>query len=906
VNAQPQAAAVPATQRVLRAAGQPLGQFHDLRVLQAHGWGQVDRLPFSLRILLESLLRHDDGSAAMAQAVRAVAGWRAHDARRQEVPFYVARILAPDASGIPLLADLAALRDAAAGLGAPQALIEPVLPVDLVVDHSLQVEAAGTPDALAHNTRMEFQRNEERYRFMKWAAGAFSRMRIVPPGNGILHQVNIEFLASHVCQEGDWLYPDSVIGPDSHTAMINGLGVLGWGVGGIEAEAAMLGQPMTLEIPDVVGVELAGRLAPGVLATDLALHVTQRLRQAGVVGKFVEFYGDGAAGLSVQDRCTVANMAPEYGATAAFFATDDRTIEFLRSTGRPDAQVQRVRAYWQAQGMYGIPVAGQLDYSQHLRIDLAQVCPSVSGPSRPQDRMALDDLHAQFTQWLARPAGQGGAGRPPAGGPADAAIRPGAGGARLDDGDIVIAAITSCANTSNPALLVAAGLLARNAVARGLQSASHVKTSFTPGSKVAPSYLRQAGLMEALEQLGFHVAGFGCATCMGNSGPLPGDIEAAIAERDLVAVAVLSGNRNFEARIHPSVRANYLMSPPLVVAFAIAGRIIDVRSTPLGHDRAGRPVFLRDIWPDAAEIEALLPHAADAAHFMRHYRAPAATDSDGWSALAAPAGRRYAWDPASSYLRPPPFVQAAGQVPGQPAAIADARALAILGDSVTTDHISPGGSISPQSVAGRYLLQQGVPAAQFNTYVARRANHEVMVRGTFANPRLRNRMADGAQGGLTRMQPGGELLSIYDAAQAYARRGVPLVIVAGKDYGTGSSRDWAAKGTRLLGVRAVLATSFERIHRSNLVGMGILPCEFAAGEDAASLGLDGSERFSLPGAEAAIQPRQCLPLLIHRADGAVLRTQVRVRVDTRLEAEYIRHGGVLPYVLRKQLADRPT
>ncbi|SHH48864.1 aconitate hydratase AcnA [Pollutimonas bauzanensis] len=895
---------VPSTRRMLHAGGRPLGYFHDLAVLQEQGWGNIGRLPFSLRILLESLLRHDDGGQEMAQSIRQLAGWRPRETQRPDIPFTVARILAPDASGIPLLADLAAMRDAACAQGAAPGAIEPLLPVDMVVDHSLQVERAGSSYALAYNTRMEFERNGERYSFLKWAAGAFDGIRVVAPGNGIIHQVNIEFLAHHVCQDGGLLYPDTVIGPDSHTAMINGLGVLGWGVGGIEAEAAMLGQPLALAIPDVVGVELLGRLQPGVMATDLALSVTELLRRSGVVGKFVEFYGEGAAGLSPADRCTVANMAPEYGATAAFFAVDAQTMDFLRATGRTQEQLERICAYWQAQGMYGMPRRGQIDYSQDIRIDLAQIEPSASGPRRPQDRVGLAELDSQFTRLLALPADQGGFGR---GAPArgDAPAARGDNAAALSDGDIVIAAITSCANTSNPALLLAAGLLARNAAAHGLRCAAHVKTSFTPGSKVVQSYLRQTGLLQSLEQLGFHIAGFGCGTCMGNSGPLPADVEAAIGARDLVVASVLSGNRNFEARIHPSIRANYLMSPAMVVAFALAGRITDIQRAPLGLDARGQPVFLRDLWPSAADVQALLPQARDTAHFLDSY-SEAAMDNPLWSALPAPQGKRFAWDPDSTYLRRPPFLDGVQAEPAPLAPVAGARALALLGDSVTTDHISPGGSIHPDSPAGQYLLRHGVAAAEFNTYVARRANHEVMVRGTFANVRLRNRMVAGIEGGVTRMQPGGNILPIHEAARVYQAQAVPLLVFAGKEYGTGSSRDWAAKGTRLLGVRAVIARSFERIHRSNLVGMGVLPCEFLDGQDIDSLGLDGTEAYSLPGIENGVEPRQILPLRIHRQDGSITDARVLLRVDTRLEASYIRHGGVLPYVLRKQLAKPPA
>ncbi|GAA5233370.1 aconitate hydratase AcnA [Verticiella sediminum] len=887
--------------------GRRLGAFHALSTLQARSTRDLRRLPCTLRIVLEALLRHHDGSHDMTRAMSAVLDWQPRDDQRPDVPFTVARILAPDASGIPLLADLAAMRDAAREHGAPATAIAPALPVDLVVDHSLQVDHAGAADAAERNLRLEFTRNAERYGFLKWAAQAFERIRIVPPGNGILHQVNLEFLAHQVCQDGDLLYPDSLIGPDSHTAMINGLGVLGWGVGGIEAEAAMLGQPLMLRLPDVVGVELSGRVGAGITTTDIALTLTRHLRQAGVVGKFVEFVGAGAAELAAPERCTIANMAPEYGATAAFFCIDERTMDYLASTGRSPEHLERIRAYWRAQDMFGIPAAGDIDYSALLHIDLSTIRPSVSGPSRPQDRIDLRDMAAQFERLLSLPAEQGGFGhatrsflRRPVREPQqrNAGL---AAPAELADGDIVIAAITSCANTSNPAVLLAAGLLARHAVRRGLRAAPHVKTSFTPGSKAVAAYLQQAGLLESLASLGFQVAGFGCATCMGNSGPLPEAVQTQIAKRNLVVAAVLSGNRNFEARVHPAVRANYLMSPPLVVAFAIAGRILDTEKEPLGFDCTGVPVFLQDLWPAEADIQALLPCAADSTHFRIGYAAQALTNPL-WDALPAPHGEHYTWNEASTYLRRPPFLQAVPASPAPLEAIAGARALAILGDSITTDHISPGGAIAPDSPAGIYLQANGVAPISFNTYVARRANHEVMIRGTFANVRLRNRMAGGREGGWTRLVPDGNIVSISEAAATYRERGVPLLVFAGREYGTGSSRDWAAKGTYLLGVRAVIASSFERIHRSNLVGMGVLPCQLPEGIDSDTLDLDGSETFAVEGLGQDVVPGQILDLRIWRSDGRTSTVALRLCVETSREAAYIRQGGVLPHVLRHQLA----
>jgi aconitate hydratase len=878
--------------RTLQVDGVDRGSYASLPALEALGLGAISRLPYSLRIVLESLVRHagdrDDGEAA----VRALAAWQPRSGRNDEIPFVVARIIAPDASGIPLLADLAAMRDRAVDLGIAGARIEPLVPVDLIVDHSLEVERAGTPDALVYNARRDIERNEERYTFLKWAAQAFRAVRVIPPGAGIIHQINLEHLARGVLQRDGMLIPDTLVGTDSHTSMVNGIGVLGWGVGGIEAEAGMLGQPIYFLTPDVVGVELVGTLPAGVTTTDLVLTVVERLREAKVVGKFVEFFGDGTTLLPATDRATIANMAPEYGATAALFPVDENTLAYYRAVGRREEEIAMVKAYYTAQRMFGVPPAGAIDFSDVIRIDLGAVVPSVAGPRRPQDRIALGDLQARFRELLAAPISVGGFGK-------SATPR----GRELSHGDVVIAAITSCSNTSNPQVLLAAGLLARNAVERGLRAAPHVKTSFTPGSRVVGEYMAAAGLQPSLDALGFHIVGYACATCMGNSGPLPPAIDADIKRGDLVVASVLSGNRNFEARIHQAVKANFLMSPPLVVAFAIAGRIdIDFATEPLGTDRHGSDVFLRDIWPRPADIEAVLPLSQDPAMARRVY-ADVGRGSPAWHALRDLEGPRYAWESDSSYLREPPFFARIDREVPAPTPIRGARALAILGDSVTTDHVSPGGNIAPASPAGKYLESRGVRVADFNTYIARRANHEVMVRGTFGNVRLRNRMVPGVEGGMTFHARDREVTSIYEAATRYANEGTPLIVFAGEEYGTGSSRDWAAKGPKLLGVRAVVAKSFERIHRSNLVGMGILPCEFGPGVDSTSLGLDGTESFDLVDIEGGIRPRQEARLRITRADGTITETPVRVRVDTPVEAAYIAHGGILPYVFRRMMHD---
>jgi aconitate hydratase len=871
------------------------GMFHALVPLEQAGLGKISRLPVSLRIILESMVRNLDGVSVTAAHVKALAGWKPRGERGGEIPFIVARIIAPDSSGIPLLADLAAMRDAARALGAAPEIVEPRARLDFIVDHSVQVDHAGSADALRLNMELEFARNGERYAFIKWAAGAFGSLRIVPPGAGIIHQVNMESWAPGVMEKDGAWYPDTLVGADSHTSMINGLGVVGWGVGGIEAEAAMLGQPVYIPVPDVIGVELEGRLRPGVTATDAVLTVTQKLRAARVVGKFVEFFGEGAASLAATDRATISNMAPEYGATLAYFPVDEKTLAYFRDTGRDAPHIERIRNYFSAQGWFGMPRRGDIDYSDTIEIDLDAVRPSVAGPRRPQDRLNLDDLGREFTALLGKPVEAGGFGRRDA-------LPTTAGSAALGDGSVVLASITSCTNTSNPGVLVAAGLLAKKAVEKGLTVRDGIKTSFAPGSRVVPEYLAKAGLQQYLDRLGFQVVGYGCTTCIGNSGPLRGDIEAEITTRGLVVASVLSGNRNFEARIHPAIKANFLMSPPLVVAFALAGRVtLDLDRDPLGNDREGRPVYLADIWPKPEEIVAAMQFAADPQLFRNVY-ASIGRDNDLWDAIEASTGPVFAWDESSSYLRRPPFFEGITRDRAAVAPINGARALLVLGDSVTTDHISPGGAIGIDTSAGRFLLSKRVATTDFNTYIGRRGNHEIMMRGTFANVRLRNRMAPGTEGGVTVHRPGGEPMSVYDAAMAYAREGVPLVVFAGAEYGTGSSRDWAAKGTRLLGVRAVIANSYERIHRSNLAGMGVLPLEYLPGEDARSLGIDGSERYDIAGVDAPLAPGQLLDFVIHRDGRPAQRTRLKVRLDTPIEVAYFSQGGILPYVLRQSLA----
>jgi len=880
------------------------------------------RLPYALKILLENLLRREDGSAVTADDIRALAGWDPAATPSQEIAFMPARVLLQDFTGVPAVVDLAAMRDAMQAMGGDPDRINPLQPVELVIDHSVQVDEYGSEAALFVNSRKEFERNHERYLFLRWGQTAFRNFRVVPPATGIVHQVNLEYLARGVMSENGWAYPDTLVGTDSHTTMINGLGILGWGVGGIEAEAAMLGQPVSMLIPQVVGFRLTGRLAEGATATDLVLTVTEMLRRKGVVGKFVEFFGPGLANLRLADRATIANMAPEYGATCGLFPIDRVALDYLAFTGRSDEQVALVEAYFRAQGLFHEDGAPEASYTDTLELDLGTVEPSLAGPRRPQDRVALSGVRANFLDALPSLSATGGQ----AGGDGAARRWEGEGGGVavaeavapevatevdgvpcvLRHGSVVIAAITSCTNTSNPSVMLAAGLVARKAVERGLRTKPWVKTSLAPGSKVVTEYLNRSGLMDDLEALRFNVVGYGCTTCIGNSGPLPPPVSKAVAEGQLVVASVLSGNRNFEGRISPEVRANYLASPPLVVAYALAGRIdLDLTTDPLGEDADGNPVYLRDLWPTQAEIEETVRGSLDSEMFRTQY-ADVFTGDESWRELAVPEGQTFAWDPASTYVRKPPYFEGMSAEPEPVEDVAGARCLALLGDSVTTDHISPAGSIKRQSPAGRYLEEHGVGPGDFNSYGSRRGNHEVMVRGTFANVRIRNRLVPGVEGGFTRYLPTDETMAISDAAERYVADGTPLVVVAGKEYGTGSSRDWAAKGPALQGVRAVIAESYERIHRSNLIGMGIVPLEFTGGASAESLGLDGTETFSISGLAAGLvggfADGRDVTVRAEREGADAVEFAARVRLDTPQETEYYRHGGILRYVLRQLLA----
>ncbi len=860
---------------------------------QAEG-ADLERLPVCLRVVLESLLRNMDGKAVAPEHVKALLGWQPQAKRTAEIPFRVARVVLQDFTGVPLLVDLAAMRDAAKDWDAA-GNVEPLVPVDLVVDHSVQVDNYGSKEALRLNLKREFERNEERYRFLKWGMGAFKSFKVVPPGVGIVHQVNLEHLAPGLANDAadpSLYYPDTLVGTDSHTTMINGIGVVGWGVGGIEAEAAMLGQPVYILTPDVVGVHLKGQLREGRTATDLVLTVVELLRQTNVVGKFVEFFGEGAASLSVPDRATISNMAPEYGATIGYFAADDKTMEYFSSTGRSAEVIDRYRSYLQEQGMYGIHPGGKVEYTQVVELDLDSVAPSVAGPKRPQDRIPLPQLKDSFAKLLAKEVPDGGYGRSAEQTAARHATE--LDGIDVGDGDVLIAAITSCTNTSNPAVLIAAGLLARKAAALGLKVHPRVKTSLAPGSRVVTDYLAKTGLDKDLEALGFYTVGYGCTTCIGNSGPLAPEIEKPLLDEGVVAASVLSGNRNFEARVHPNIRANFLMSPPLVVAFALAGTVnIDLEAEPLATVD-GKAVHLKDIWPSDAEIQEQLAQANDPQFFRKRY-ANYEDEVPMWSEIESEASVNYGWDQASTYIRKPPFLQ----LDNLDGAISGARALAILGDSVTTDHISPAGAIGEATPAGSYLKENQVRLFDFNSYGSRRGNHEVMMRGTFANVRIRNLMAPGTEGGVTIHQPSGEQMSIYAAAERYREEGVPLLMFAGEEYGSGSSRDWAAKGTRLLGIHAVIASSFERIHRSNLVGMGVLPLVFAGNDSVASLGLTGAETFAIDGLGAAIIPQQEATLRISYPDGSSKEALLTVRVDTPNEAECFASGGILKHVLKR-------
>ena len=934
------------------------GFLHSLPALEEQGIGKISGLPVSIRIVLESVLRNCDGKKVRRKDVETLANWNAKKPANEEIPFVVARIVLQDFTGVPLVVDLAAMRSAVKRLGGDPKIIEPLVPVDLVVDHSVQVDFFGSAKALQLNLEMEFKRNRERYQFLKWGQQAFKTFQLIPPGIGIVHQVNLEYLAKGVqhakIDNRDIFCPDTLVGTDSHTTMINGLGVVGWGVGGIEAEAGMLGQPVYFLTPEVVGVHMTGQLGEGVTATDLVLHITQMLRAQGVVGKFVEFYGEGAASLPVPDRATIGNMSPEYGATMGFFPIDQESVAYLRATGRSDEQCAAFENYFRAQKMFGIPRKGEIDYSVDLELNLSDVQPAVAGPKRPQDRINLPALGETFRSLLQKPVKDGGYGMkdvdldakhlvqlngsPPSDGDMPSSDKNGPsielgeernkaemvnnrptpdtakelkdsaadpfqhGESRIGHGSVLIAAITSCTNTSNPSVMLAAGLLAKKAVERGLKIDPAVKTSLAPGSRVVTDYLDKTGLQKYLDQLGFNLVGYGCTTCIGNSGPLHPKIEKAINEYDLVAASVLSGNRNFEARVHQNIKANFLMSPPLVVAFALAGRVdVDLSKEPIAKDKDGKETFLRDLWPSLKEVRDAMESALKPEVFRKLYR-DFADQNPKWNEIPSSTGEVYQWDEKSDYIHEPPFFKDFSMDVGKIDNIVGARALGIFGDSVTTDHISPAGAIKATSPAGEYLKSRGIRPEDFNSYGSRRGNDLVMTRGTFANVRIKNLMAPGTEGGVTRHFPDGETMSIFDAAMKYQKENVPLVILAGTEYGTGSSRDWAAKGTRLLGVKAVVATSFERIHRSNLVGMGVLPLQFLDGVTAQSLGLDGSQTFSIDGLSDAIQPGQRLTMEIESRKGEKRYVPVKLRIDTPIEVDYYRHGGILPFVLRQLLA----
>ncbi len=935
---------------------------HSLPALEEQGVGKLSRLPVSIRIVLESVLRNCDGKKVGRRDVETLANWNAKSPANAEIPFVVARIVLQDFTGVPLVVDLAAMRSAVRRVGGDPKIIEPLVPVDLVVDHSVQVDFFGSAAALRLNLEMEFKRNRERYQFLKWGQQAFKTFGLVPPGIGIVHQVNLEYLAKGVLSQpldasaSQLFYPDTLVGTDSHTTMINGLGVVGWGVGGIEAEAGMLGQPVYFLTPEVVGVHMTGALREGVTATDLALHITQMLRAQKVVGKFVEFYGEGAASLPLPDRATVGNMSPEYGATMGYFPVDAESVNYLRATGRREETCVAFENYFRAQNMFGMPRKGEIDYSVDLELDLRDVQPSVAGPKRPQDRINLPDLGDVFRSLLEKPVKEGGYGKSngdlgqqyvvrlngktpheeemPSTDQREQGIEPGdelnklemisnrptpdpidempappdtvrhEGESRIGHGSVLIAAITSCTNTSNPSVMLAAGLLAKKAVERGLTIGPAVKTSLAPGSRVVSDYLAKTGLQEYLDQLGFNIVGYGCTTCIGNSGPLHPRIEEAINEHDLVAASVLSGNRNFEARVHQNIKANFLMSPPLVVAFALAGRIdVNLDRDPLAKDKEGRDVYLRELWPSLGEIRDSMQSALTPEVFRKLYR-DFSDQNPKWNDISSSTGEIYQWDEKSDYIHEPPFFANFSMVVGKIENIREARSLGIFGDSVTTDHISPAGAIKPKSPAGQYLISRGIAPEDFNSYGSRRGNDLVMTRGTFANVRIKNLMVPGTEGGVTIHQPSGEQMSIFDAATRYAETKTPLVILAGTEYGTGSSRDWAAKGTRLLGVRAVVAASFERIHRSNLVGMGVLPLQFLEGASVHSLGVDGSEMYSITGLSDSIQPGQNLILAIKRASGEKQEVPVKLRIDTPIEVEYYRHGGILQFVLGELLGGK--
>ena len=893
--------------RTLESGGKTF-RYYDIKSLQEQGLGDISSLPFSIKVLLEAAVRQFDGHAITEEHVKQLADWSGDIDRNKEIPFIPARIVLQDFTGVPVVVDLAAMRDTVKKAGGDPKQINPLVPVDLVIDHSVMVDAFGTADALEYNMNVEFERNEERYRFLRWAQTAFDNFRAVPPATGIVHQVNLEYLASVATTktiDGETVvYPDSLVGTDSHTTMINGLGVVGWGVGGIEAEAGMLGQPLYFVTPDVVGFKLTGSLIEGATATDLALTVTEMLRKKGVVGKFVEFYGPGLANISLADRATVANMAPEYGATIGFFPVDDETLAYLRSTGRPDDLVELVESYYKAQGMFRTSDTPDPQFSDVIELDLASVVPSLAGPKRPQDRIELTHMKENFEGIIRTPVDKGGYGL------SDEKIaqvvevqHKNGTTSKLSTGAVVIAAITSCTNTSNPSVMLGAGLLAKKAVERGLTKPAYVKSSLTPGSLVVTEYLEKADLLKPLEALGFYLAGYGCATCIGNSGPLPEEVGQAINDNDMTVAAVISGNRNFEGRVHAQVKANYLASPPLVVAYALAGTVnIDLQTEPLGFDPQGEPVFLKDIWPTTAEIREAINLSLSPEMFRRKYE-NVFSANERWNSISVPQGELYEWDDNSTYIQNPPFFENLADGLGDIKDIKNARVLALLADSVTTDHISPAGNISTSGPAGEYLRDHGVERADFNSYGSRRGNHEVMMRGTFANIRIRNAVAPGTEGGVTTFLPSDEVMSIYDASMLYQDAGQNLIVIAGKEYGTGSSRDWAAKGTLLLGVKAVIAESFERIHRSNLVGMGVLPLQFQEGQGWSSMGLTGRETFNITGLDNNVLPGQELTVTATREDGTQFDFPVIARLDSSVDIDYYRNGGILQTVLRQMLAD---
>lgn len=895
-------------------------KYFSLSALQDQdGFEAISKLPVSIRIVLESVLRNCDGKRIVEDDVKALANWNSQDVGNKEIPFVVSRVVLQDFTGVPLLVDLAAMRDAVEAIGSDPDKIEPLVPVDLVVDHSVQVDRSGSANAFLENLKIEFSRNKERYQFLKWGQQAFETFSVVPPAIGIVHQVNLEYLARVVFEKDGILYPDTLVGTDSHTTMINGLGIVGWGVGGIEAESGMLGQPIYFKTPEVIGVNLTGELPEGATATDLTLRITEMLRAEKVVGKFVEFYGEGAARLSLADRATVANMAPEYGATMGFFPVDEKSLDYLRLTGRSESDIQRVKDYYTAQGMFGIPSKGEIEYTKSIDLDISQIVPCVAGPKRPQDRIEVPALKERFQQLMQMPIAEGGFGVPEEARTRKVRVAaPVAAGGRDSDapvavveeaelpeiaqGQVLIAAITSCTNTSNPSVMIAAGLVARKARAKGLKINPLVKTSLGPGSRVVTDYLEATNLQADLDALGFNLVGYGCTTCIGNSGPLDPAIEAALKEGELVGASVLSGNRNFEARVHGAIKSNFLMSPPLVVAYALAGTVdIDLQNDALGTDSEGQPVYLKDIWPSNDEIESLVLSGLTPEMFLSKYGDLTAANPE-WNAVESSTGATYQWDTDSTYIQSPPFFESFGMEAGKIVDLENMRALAIAGDSITTDHISPAGAIKEEGPAGRFLKERGVETKDFNSFGSRRGNDRIMTRGTFANVRFKNKMADGKEGGYTKLMPEGTPMDLYDACQVYKERGEGLIVIAGEDYGMGSSRDWAAKGTSLLGVQAVVAKSFERIHRSNLIGMGVLPLQFPEGVNDETLGLKGDELFSITGLSDAITPGQKLPLTIKRADGTTETVDLTLRIDTNIEIDYYRHGGILPYVLRDIVA----